>query len=107
MFSVLSLFIRTKNQFSKTVNHKQTCPIMRASMQYNYFYNQSRLIHLGNIFSGRGTDEKAIIWILGHRNADQRKQIKLAYQEIYLEDRNKKLKSELSVEFEVCINSTY
>ena len=34
------------------------------------------------MFSGQGTDEKAIIWILlGHRNVDQRKQIKLAYQE--------------------------
>ena len=47
------------------------------------------------MFSGQGTYEKATIWILGHRNVDQRKQIKLAYQEIYLEDGNKKLKSEL------------
>ena len=32
MFSVLSLFILTTKQFSKTVNHKQIGPIMHASM---------------------------------------------------------------------------
>ncbi|KAH7536646.1 hypothetical protein FEM48_Zijuj03G0006600 [Ziziphus jujuba var. spinosa] len=35
---------------------------------------------------GWGTDEKAIISILGHRNAEQRKQIRLAYQQLYQED---------------------
>ncbi|KAJ9699177.1 hypothetical protein PVL29_007997 [Vitis rotundifolia] len=49
---------------------------------------------------GWGTDEKAIILILGHRNAAQRKQIRLAYQEIYLKDLTKQLKSELSGDFE-------
>ena len=45
-----------------------------------------------------------MIRILGHRNVDQRKQIRLAYQEIYQEDLNKKLKYELLGDFEVCIN---
>lgn len=52
---------------------------------------------------GWGTDEKAIISILGHRNAAQRKQIRLAYQEIYLEDLTKQLKSELSGDLERAI----
>lgn len=50
---------------------------------------------------GWGTDEKAIISILGHRNATQRKLIRLAYEEIYNEDLINQLKSELSGDFEV------
>lgn len=51
--------------------------------------------------SGFGTDEKAIISILGHRNLFQRKLIRQAYQEIYHEDLIHQLKSELSGDFEV------
>ncbi|XP_022148976.1 annexin D8 [Momordica charantia] len=52
---------------------------------------------------GWGTDEKAIISILGHRNATQRKLIRLAYEEIYNEDLINQLKSELSGDFERAI----
>ncbi|CAF2349699.1 unnamed protein product [Brassica napus] len=53
--------------------------------------------------SGFGTDEKAIISILGHRNLFQRKLIRQAYQEIYHEDLIHQLKSELSGDFEKAI----
>ncbi|XWS56980.1 hypothetical protein CRYUN_Cryun09bG0132300 [Craigia yunnanensis] len=49
---------------------------------------------------GWGTDEKVIISVLGHRNAAQRKQIRLAYEELYQEDLIKRLESELSGDFE-------
>uniref|UniRef100_A0A2N9GBD0 Annexin n=1 Tax=Fagus sylvatica TaxID=28930 RepID=A0A2N9GBD0_FAGSY len=49
---------------------------------------------------GWGTDEKAIISILGHRNATQRKQIRQAYEELYQEDLVKRLESELTGNFE-------
>ncbi|GLT88558.1 hypothetical protein SLE2022_065780 [Rubroshorea leprosula] len=49
---------------------------------------------------GWGTNEKAIISILGHRNAAQRMQIRLAYEQLYQEDLIKRLESELSGDFE-------
>ncbi|XVE52265.1 hypothetical protein DITRI_Ditri02bG0109200 [Diplodiscus trichospermus] len=49
---------------------------------------------------GWGTDEKAIISVLGHRNAAQRKQIRLAYEQLYQEDLIKRLESELTGDFE-------
>ncbi|GMI80317.1 ANNEXIN 8, annexin 8 [Hibiscus trionum] len=49
---------------------------------------------------GWGTDEKAIISVLGHRDAAQRKQIRLAYEDLYQEDLIKRLESELSGDFE-------
>ncbi|KAG7550426.1 Annexin repeat [Arabidopsis thaliana x Arabidopsis arenosa] len=52
---------------------------------------------------GWGTNEKAIISILGHRNLFQRKLIRQAYQEIYHEDLIHQLKSELSGNFERAI----
>ncbi|XP_015876063.1 annexin-like protein RJ4 [Ziziphus jujuba] len=52
---------------------------------------------------GWGTDEKAIISILGHRNAEQRKQIRLAYQQLYQEDLVKRLESELTGDFEKAV----
>ncbi|KAL5994672.1 hypothetical protein ACLOJK_024725 [Asimina triloba] len=45
---------------------------------------------------GWGTDEKAIISILGHRDSDQRELIRLAYEELYQEDLYKLLESETS-----------
>lgn len=50
---------------------------------------------------GWGTDEKAIIEILGRRNANQRKLIRKTYQDLYQEDLVKRLESELSGDFEV------
>ncbi|PRQ55173.1 Annexin-like protein RJ4 [Rosa chinensis] len=49
---------------------------------------------------GWGTNEKAIISILGHRNAGQRKEIRAAYEQLYQEDLIKRLESELSGDFE-------
>ncbi|XP_042490998.1 annexin-like protein RJ4 [Macadamia integrifolia] len=52
---------------------------------------------------GWGTNEKAIISILGHRNAVQRKLIRQSYEEIYHEDLVKRLESELSGGFEKAV----
>ncbi|KAL6326162.1 hypothetical protein AAG906_001037 [Vitis piasezkii] len=41
-------------------------------------------------------DEKVIVWILGHRNAIQRKQIKDTYQQLYKESIIHRLQSKLS-----------
>ncbi|KAG6474194.1 hypothetical protein ZIOFF_068118 [Zingiber officinale] len=49
---------------------------------------------------GWGTNEKTLINILAHRNATQRKQIQLAYEELYNESLTKKLESELKGNFE-------
>ncbi|GAV85212.1 LOW QUALITY PROTEIN: Annexin domain-containing protein, partial [Cephalotus follicularis] len=51
-------------------------------------------------FGRMGTDEKAIINVLAHRNATQRQQIMTAYNDIYHEDLVKRLESELSGDFE-------
>ncbi|XP_061998062.1 annexin-like protein RJ4 isoform X2 [Rosa rugosa] len=55
---------------------------------------------LRNSVKGWGTNEKAIISILGHRNACQRKEIRAAYEQLYQEDLIKRLESELSGDFE-------
>ncbi|KAL6327981.1 hypothetical protein AAG906_031325 [Vitis piasezkii] len=44
----------------------------------------------------QGVDEKVIVWILGHRNAIQRKQIKDTYQQLYKESIIHRLQSKLS-----------
>lgn len=49
---------------------------------------------------GLGTDERAVISIIGRRNATQRKLIREAYEEMYHEDLIKRLESELSGNFE-------
>ncbi|KAK7283917.1 hypothetical protein RIF29_13666 [Crotalaria pallida] len=49
---------------------------------------------------GWGTDEKAVIAILGHRNASQRQKIRQAFHDIHQEDLIKRLESELSGDFE-------
>ncbi|KAF9593928.1 hypothetical protein IFM89_026171 [Coptis chinensis] len=53
-----------------------------------------------NLYSGLGTDEKALISVLGHRNAVQRKLIRQAYEEHYKENLIKRLETELSGHFE-------
>lgn len=52
---------------------------------------------------GWGTDEKALILVLAHRDAAQRKHIQLAYEEMYNENLIKRLESELTGHFEVLI----
>ncbi|XP_072997147.1 annexin-like protein RJ4 isoform X1 [Typha latifolia] len=56
--------------------------------------------NLRKAFQGWGTDEKAVIAILAHRDAAQRKEIMLAYEEKYNENFIKRLESELSGDFE-------
>ncbi|KAH7536644.1 hypothetical protein FEM48_Zijuj03G0006400 [Ziziphus jujuba var. spinosa] len=48
---------------------------------------------------GLGTDENEVIWILGHRNASQRRKIKDTYQQLYNESLISRLDSELSGDF--------
>lgn len=55
---------------------------------------------LHKAFSGWGTNEKLIISILSHRNAEQRKQIRDTYTSTYNEDLLKSLDKELSNDFE-------
>ena len=47
-------------------------------------------------FRGWGTDEKAIVAVLGYRNAGQRRQIRIAYEQLFEEDLVKRFESELS-----------
>ncbi|KAL2326410.1 hypothetical protein Fmac_025468 [Flemingia macrophylla] len=54
---------------------------------------------LRNAFQGFGTDEKAVILVLGHRNAQQRKEIKETYQQLYNESLIDRLHAELSGDF--------
>ncbi|XP_022856748.1 annexin D3-like [Olea europaea var. sylvestris] len=54
-------------------------------------------------FEGLGTDEKAIIRVLGQRNASQRKKIKETFQQIYNKSLIDCLDSELSGDFGVLI----
>ncbi|KAF8043049.1 hypothetical protein BT93_A1403 [Corymbia citriodora subsp. variegata] len=54
---------------------------------------------LRKAFEGWGTDEKAIIWILGHRNASQRRLIRETYQQLYSRSLINSLYSELSGDF--------
>ncbi|KAG4384025.1 hypothetical protein JHK82_036768 [Glycine max] len=54
---------------------------------------------LRKAFQGYGTDEKAVILVLGHRNAQQRKEIRETYQQLYNESLIDRLNSELSGDF--------
>ncbi|KAE8682488.1 Annexin-like protein RJ4 [Hibiscus syriacus] len=60
--------------------------------------------NIKNACQGWGTDEKAIISILGHRNLFQRRLVRLAFQEIYHQDLLQQLKCELSGDFERAIS---
>lgn len=75
-----------------------------------YIYFEFMLRNIINLFFlgtliiiGWGTDEKGIITILGHRNAGQRKEIRVVYEQLYQEDLLKRLESELSGNFEVLL----
>ncbi|MQL91826.1 hypothetical protein Taro_024441 [Colocasia esculenta] len=59
--------------------------------------------NLRKAFQGWGTDEKSVIGILAHRDAAQRRQIRLAYEERFKEDLIKRLESELSGDFEKAV----
>ncbi|XP_054811896.1 annexin D3-like [Prosopis cineraria] len=54
---------------------------------------------LRKAFEGFGTDEEAVISVLGHRNANQRKKIRETYQQLYNESLIDRLHSELSGDF--------
>ncbi|KAI3697826.1 hypothetical protein L6452_30923 [Arctium lappa] len=54
---------------------------------------------LRKAFQGWGTDEKAVIQVLGHRNATQRKFITDTYQQLYHQTLIDSLRSELSGDF--------
>ncbi|XP_004511008.1 annexin D3 [Cicer arietinum] len=54
---------------------------------------------LRKAFQGLGTNEKELILVLGHRNAQQRKEIKETYQKLYNESLIDHLQSELSGDF--------
>lgn len=58
---------------------------------------------LKKAFEGWGTNEKAVISVLAHRNAVQRKHIRQAYWDLYQEDLVKRLESELSGDFEKAV----
>ncbi|XP_065867402.1 annexin D3-like [Euphorbia lathyris] len=58
---------------------------------------------LRKAFQGLGTDEAAVIWVLGHRNVSQRKKIREIYQQLYKESLLDRLKSELSGDFEKAV----
>ncbi|GKA57565.1 annexin D3-like protein, partial [Tanacetum coccineum] len=54
---------------------------------------------LNKAFQGWGTDEKAVIQVLGYRNASQRKFIRDTYQQLYNKSLIDSLSSELSGDF--------
>ncbi|CAK9150390.1 unnamed protein product [Ilex paraguariensis] len=54
---------------------------------------------LKKAFQGWGTDEAAIISVLGHRNESQRRKIRETYQQLYNESLIDSLQSELSGDF--------
>ncbi|AET02250.1 putative annexin [Medicago truncatula] len=54
---------------------------------------------LRNAFQGIGTNEKELILVLGHRNAQQRREIRETYQKLYNESLLDRLQSELSGDF--------
>jgi len=67
---------------------------------YPHFNAEDDAKVLRKAMKGLGTDEKAIISVLGHRNSDQRQQLLVSYKQAYGRDLVKDLKSELSGDFE-------
>lgn len=58
---------------------------------------------INKAFKGWGTDEKGLIWILGHRNVCQRKKIREMYEQLYKESLIKSIESELSGDFKKAV----
>ena len=54
---------------------------------------------LKKAMKGLGTDEEAIIQVIGYRSSDQRQELKRSYQQMYGKDLIKELKSETSGDF--------
>ncbi|KAF5403265.1 Annexin [Paragonimus heterotremus] len=67
---------------------------------YPYFKPDEDCEKLRKAMKGLGTDEKAIIDVLGHRTADQRAQLVQKYKAMYGKDLIADLKSELTGHFE-------
>lgn len=57
--------------------------------------------------TGLGTDEDAVVWILGHRNASQRRKIKDTYQQLYNKSLLDDLHAELSGDFRVIFSNIF
>uniref|UniRef100_A0A7N0T333 Annexin n=1 Tax=Kalanchoe fedtschenkoi TaxID=63787 RepID=A0A7N0T333_KALFE len=60
-------------------------------------------LRLKKAFEGLGTDEEGVIWVLGRRNATQRKQITEAYQHLYKASLLDRINSELSGDFKKAV----
>jgi len=67
---------------------------------YPHFNAEDDAKVLRKAMKGLGTDEKAIISVLGHRSSEQRQQLLVSYKQAYGRDLVKDLKSELSGDFE-------
>ncbi|KAF8563518.1 hypothetical protein P879_08701 [Paragonimus westermani] len=67
---------------------------------YPYFKPEEDCEKLRKAMKGLGTDEKAIIDVLGHRTADQRAQLVQKYKAMFGKDLIADLKSELTGHFE-------
>lgn len=72
------------------------------SFVHNFISEHSNL-KFDTFVIGLGTDERAIIWILGRRNASQRGKIRETYLQLYKESLIDRLHSELSGDFRVRI----
>ncbi|XP_054810891.1 annexin D3-like isoform X2 [Prosopis cineraria] len=57
----------------------------------------------GKMYVGFGTDEEAVISVLGHRNANQMKKIRETYHQLYNESLIDRLHSELSGDFRLLV----
>ncbi|THD22380.1 Annexin [Fasciola hepatica] len=77
-------------------------PTLRPFPNFNPSEDCERL---RKAMKGLGTDEKAIIDIMGHRSFDQRTKIVLQFKTMYGKDLIKEFKSELSGHFYECVEA--
>ncbi|KAL2455819.1 Annexin D8 [Abeliophyllum distichum] len=95
-----------RNKVSKKCYTFPTCDKFTASQAFGkagFRTSADKTTYSKPSETGWGTDEKAIISILGRRNAIQRKLIRKAYEDMYQEDLVKRLESELSGDFEKAV----